>query len=98
MRCGPAFDTEALKLTLSRAIPEAGAETTASVLNSLIKHLAATPEAQQQAHEEVTRILGNVRLANLEDEASMPYIRATIKEILRKSPRFSSPLTCFAKC
>ena len=34
------------KLTISQAIPEARAETTASVLNSLIKHLAATPEAQ----------------------------------------------------
>ena len=85
------------ELTLSQAIPEAGAETTASVLNSLIKHLAATPEAQQQAHEEVTKILGDARLADLDDEAEMPYIRATIKEILRKSLGFPLLLTCFAK-
>lgn len=73
------------KLTLFQAMPEAGAETTASVLSNLIKHLAAAPEAQQQAHEEVTKILGDARLADLDDEARMPYVRATIKEILRKS-------------
>ena len=81
-----------VKLIPSPAIPEAGAETTASVLNSLIKHLAASPEAQQRAHEEVTRVLGDARLANLEDEPYMPYIRATIKEILRKPNNFFSSL------
>lgn len=54
------------------------------MLNSLIKHLAATPEVQEKANEEVSRILGDSRLANLDDEPNMPYIRATIKEILRK--------------
>ena len=86
------------KLTVSEAIPEAGAETTASVLNSLIKHLAATPEAQQQAHKEVTRILGDTWLANLDDEPVMPYIGATIKEILRKFHKLPLLLACFAKC
>ncbi|KAK0511693.1 hypothetical protein JMJ35_006266 [Cladonia borealis] len=71
---------------MAQAIPEAEVETTASVLNSLIKHLAATPEAQDQAHEEATRILGDTRLANLDNEPKMPYIGATIKEILRMGP------------
>lgn len=69
-----------------QAIPEAGAETTASALNSLIKHLAAFPEAQAKAAEECTSILGDDRMADLSDESKMPYIRAVIKEILRMCP------------
>ena len=56
------------------------------MLNSLLKHLAATPEAQERAHEEVSAILGDSRLADLSDEPNMPYIRATIKEIMRMCP------------
>lgn len=71
---------------LAHAVPEAGAETTASALNSLLMHLATHPEAQEAANQEVTRVLGNNRLANIDDEESMPYIRAVIKEILRMCP------------
>ncbi len=49
-------------------------------------HLAAFPDAQARANDEVTRILGDTRLATLSDEAQMPYIRAVIKEILRMCP------------
>ena len=64
----------------------------------VVRHLAATPEAQQQAHEEVARILGETRLANLDDEPVMPYIGAPIKEILRKFHELPSLLACFANC
>lgn len=49
-------------------------------------HLAAFPDAQERANKEVSRILGDSRLANLSDEPNMPYIRAVIKEILRMCP------------
>lgn len=49
-------------------------------------HLAAFPDAQKRANEEVSRILGDSRLATLADEPNMPYIRAVIKEILRMCP------------
>ncbi|OJJ96367.1 hypothetical protein ASPACDRAFT_54706 [Aspergillus aculeatus ATCC 16872] len=72
---------------LASAVPEAGAETTASALNGMIRYLAMFPEAQARAHEEVTRVLGDgPRLATLADEPAMPYIRAVIKETLRLCP------------
>ncbi|THC92452.1 hypothetical protein EYZ11_008094 [Aspergillus tanneri] len=71
---------------LASAVPEAGAETTASALNGMIRYLATFPEAQAAAHDEVTRVLGNNRMATLDDEPNMPYIRALIKETLRLCP------------
>ncbi|KAI9039424.1 cytochrome P450 [Aspergillus affinis] len=71
---------------LASAVPEAGAETTASALNGMIRYLASFPDAQAAAHEEVTRVLGNGRMATLDDEPNMPYIRAVIKETLRLCP------------
>lgn len=52
----------------------------------MIRYLASFPGAQAAAHEEVTRILGNRRMATLDDEPNMPYIRAVIKETLRLCP------------
>lgn len=71
---------------LASAVPEAGAETTASALNGLIRYLAMFPDAQARAHDEVTRVLGDTRMATLADEPNMPYIRAVIKETLRLCP------------
>lgn len=71
---------------LASAVPEAGAETTASALNGMIRYLAMFPEAQARAFEEVTRVLGDGRMATLADEPEMPYIKAVIKETLRLCP------------
>ncbi|GMG25069.1 unnamed protein product [Aspergillus oryzae] len=72
---------------LASAVPEAGPETTASALNGLIRYLAMFPDAQARAHDEVTRVLGDTRMATLADEPNMPYIRAVIKETLPTVPR-----------
>ncbi|BAE60165.1 unnamed protein product [Aspergillus oryzae RIB40] len=71
---------------LASAVPEAGPETTASALNGLIRYLAMFPDAQARAHDEVTRVLGDTRMATLADEPNMPYIRAVIKETLPTVP------------
>lgn len=55
-------------------------------MNSLLKHLAKFPEAQATAAEECARVLGDNRMATLDDEQNMPYIRCVIKEILRMCP------------
>lgn len=65
---------------------EAGSETTSSSLNSLIKYLAAYPETQQKAHEEISRVVGDSRSPTFEDEEHLPYVNAMIKEILRLRP------------
>jgi len=68
------------------AMIEAGSETTSSALNSCIRYLAAYPEAQAKAYEEVRRVIGENRVPNFDDEENLPYIRACVKETLRIRP------------
>ena len=56
------------------------------VIHNLILYLAATPEAQEQAHEELDRVVGSSRPPRFEDIPNLPYIRACVKEILRLCP------------
>lgn len=69
-----------------QAMIEAGSETTSSALNSAIKYLAASPKIQQIAHEEIRRVIGTKRSPTFDDEASLPYIRAMVKEVFRIRP------------
>ena len=41
--------------------------------------ISCHPEAQQQAHEELDRIVGRDRLPTVVDEEELPFIRAIIK-------------------
>ena len=65
---------------------EAGSETTSSSLNTAIKYLAKYPAVQAKAHEELSAIVGDMRSPTFEDEQSLPYIRAMVKEVLRIRP------------
>lgn len=65
---------------------EAGSETTSSALNSIIKFLAASPDVQKRAQEELLRVVGEDKSPSFEDEEDLPYIRAMGKEILRIRP------------
>jgi cytochrome P450 len=65
---------------------EAGAEITSVVLQNLILHLAATPDAQDGAYEELMREVGPNRSPRFEDIPNLPYVRGTVKEILRLCP------------
>jgi hypothetical protein len=69
----------ALKLTsalryLGGALMDAGSETTASYLQSLILTMVTYPEAQKRAHEEMDRIVGQHRMPTLDDLEHLPYI------------------------
>lgn len=44
--------------------------------------LPSHPEIQARAHEELDRVVGRDRWPTIEDEASLPYIRAIIKEVI----------------
>ena len=68
------------------AMIEAGSETTSSSLNSAFKYLAAYPEVQQKVHEEISSVIGDERSPTFEDEESLPYVRAAVKEIFRLRP------------
>lgn len=44
------------------------------------------PEVFKKAREELDRVIGQDRLPDFDDEESLPYISATVKEILRWNP------------
>ncbi|PYI26719.1 cytochrome P450 [Aspergillus indologenus CBS 114.80] len=65
---------------------EAGSETTATTLNNWLLAMALNPAVVQRAQQEIDRVVGPDRLPSWEDEASLPYVRAIIKETLRWRP------------
>jgi cytochrome P450 len=65
---------------------EAGFETTAAALNSLVLYLAARPKVQETAHEELMRVVGADRVPTFADMHNLPYVRACVKEVLRINP------------
>jgi|SRR5579862_1537504 len=60
-----------------------GAESTSALLNWLVRALATWPEVQVQAREELDRVVGFDRSPRWEDEPNLPFIRATVKELIR---------------
>lgn len=65
---------------------EAGFETTAATLNSLVFHLAANLRVQEAAQKELMAVVGPDRAPTFKDMQSLPYIRACVKEMLRINP------------
>ncbi|KAJ3908145.1 cytochrome P450 [Lentinula edodes] len=67
----------------SASIYSAGSETTASQLAWFMQAMVLYPNAQRIAQEELDRVIGPDRLPTFDDYEHLPYIRATVKEILR---------------
>lgn len=64
----------------------AGSDTTASTMCSAFLAMVTHPEALQAAQSELDTIIGSTRTPTFEDEASLPYLRAFCKEVLRWRP------------
>ncbi|KAJ4470421.1 cytochrome P450 [Lentinula aciculospora] len=62
---------------------QAGAETTSGQLAWFVQAMILYPEVQQIAQKELDHIVGLDRLPTFDDYENLPYIRATVKEILR---------------
>ncbi|CAG8640745.1 4640_t:CDS:2, partial [Ambispora gerdemannii] len=77
--------TEMELIHLAMDLLIAGTETTASTMASLIAAVVNDVEIQTRAHDELDRIVGNSR-PTYNDLASLPYIRAIVKEVLRWAP------------
>lgn len=71
---------------------EAGSETTASTLNNFVLAMMLFPEAAKKAQQEIDSKIG-LRMPTWEDEGSLPYVRALVKEVLRWRPvnKFGMP-------
>ncbi|KAL9069425.1 MAG: hypothetical protein Q9157_006163 [Trypethelium eluteriae] len=81
---------------VSGGLVEAGFETTAATLNSLVLHLAANPRVQDEAQEELMRVVGPHRLPTFADIRNLPYARACVKEMLRMNPILAPGIRHFA--
>lgn len=60
-----------------------GADTSVSSINTFILQMTRNPEIQAKAQAELDRVLGPNTLPTFADEASLPYIAAIVKEVLR---------------
>jgi len=64
----------------------AGAGTTTASLKSFILAMALYPEAQKKAQTEIDRVIGRNRLPNFEDQDSLVYVEALVREVMRWHP------------
>ncbi|XP_060077641.1 cytochrome P450 2C3-like [Ylistrum balloti] len=79
---GSSFTVSQLVYTIADMFV-AGMETTTTTLLWAILFFLHYPDVQKRCHEEVTRVVGEGRFPSLSDRPDMPYIEATITEILR---------------
>lgn len=73
-------------------IMEAGADTTAAVFETFILALAAFPEIQRRAQEEVDSVFGPEEMPHMADGRNLPYLKACLLEILRWRPPLPTAL------
>ncbi|KAG9311163.1 cytochrome P450 [Chiua virens] len=66
----------------------AGGETTYSMTMTFILAMAKYPEVQTKLKAELMRIVGHDCLPTLQDRGALPYLQATIKEVMRWRPAF----------
>ncbi|KAJ6533290.1 cytochrome P450 [Mycena vulgaris] len=80
-----AYQEKAIKSTAG-TMYTAGADTTVSALGTFILAMLCNPEAQRKAQEEIDSVVQAGHLPDFDDEASMPYVSAVVKEVLRWRP------------
>ncbi|KAJ7063526.1 cytochrome P450 [Mycena amicta] len=61
----------------------AGTGTTVSALGTFILAMLSNPDAMRKAQAEIDRVIGTDRLPDFDDEPSLPYVAACMKESLR---------------
>ncbi|XP_022095076.1 cytochrome P450 2U1-like [Acanthaster planci] len=63
----------------------AGADTTSSVLQFALWHMALYPKIQQKVRSEILTAIGADQAPELSDRPRLPYTQATVNEVLRLS-------------
>lgn len=56
----------------------AGSDTSSSLMSWWVLAMAAHPEAQKKAQEEIDRVVGRDRIPTIDDMANLPYVQATV--------------------
>ncbi|KAF8599313.1 cytochrome P450 [Ceratobasidium sp. AG-I] len=68
------------------AIYGGATDTTVSAISSFFLAVLLYPEVQKAAQVEIDRVIGTERLPTYSDRASLPYVEAVCKEVLRWHP------------
>ncbi|KAJ6591168.1 cytochrome P450 [Mycena vulgaris] len=63
-----------------------GAHTTMSAITSFFLLMSLYPDVQKRAQVEIDQVIGRDRLLTIDDQKSLPYLTAVLKEILRWAP------------
>lgn len=71
---------------LAGTMVAAGNETTASSLIWFMLAMIAHPEQQKKCQEELDAVVGRSRMPTFKDRENLPYLRATVRELLRWRP------------
>ncbi|KAJ7917029.1 cytochrome P450 [Mycena leptocephala] len=76
------YQEQTIKSTAG-AMYTAGTDTTVSALGTFILGMLCNPEAQKMAQAEIDSVVQKGHLPDFEDEESLPYVSAVVKEVLR---------------
>ncbi|OSX61377.1 hypothetical protein POSPLADRAFT_1057133 [Postia placenta MAD-698-R-SB12] len=68
------------------SIIEAGSDTTSTAVFSFVLLMLSNPDALRRAKEEMGAVVGSSRMPGWEDEDRLPWLKACIKETLRRAP------------
>ncbi|XP_013391085.1 cytochrome P450 2U1-like [Lingula anatina] len=63
----------------------AGTDTTSNTLRWSLIHMVNQPDVQKRVQQEIDQVIGQGRVAKMEDKARMPFTEATILEVFRMS-------------
>ncbi|KAJ7251305.1 cytochrome P450 [Mycena rebaudengoi] len=61
-------------------------DTTSAALGTFILAMLANPDVQKRAQEEIDAVVSEGHLPSFDDEESLPYVSAIVKEVLRWKP------------
>ncbi|KAF8174065.1 cytochrome P450 [Pholiota molesta] len=64
----------------------AGVGTTASTIMNFFIAMISFPDVQKKAQSEIDHVVGNDRLPNYDDQSSLPYVTAILREVVRWKP------------
>ncbi|KAG5726574.1 O-methylsterigmatocystin oxidoreductase [Termitomyces sp. T112] len=83
MSTGPDEATEHAVKYAATAIYGGASDTTVAALSAFMLLMLLYPDVQKRARDELDSVVGNKRLPNFDDRPSLPYLEATMKEVMR---------------
>ncbi|KAK3590997.1 hypothetical protein CHS0354_020355 [Potamilus streckersoni] len=88
----PSTFTDTQLYTVIRDLFGGGSETSATSIIWALLHFLHFPEIQRNCFDELDRVIGRDRSPSLKDKDHMPYLEATILEVLRVYPVIPLPM------